>query len=214
MLNIFRKLYNKKRGILEKFTGERMSLAHAEHIKALVKRADEIDKNRDVFGASKHQYRLNPVVSIDKIHRLENQYNIKLPEEYVFFLTMVGNGGAGPYYGLYMFENTNMYNEYPDSISNQALINNELTKEVWKNTMDKLEESDDTEYDEIMKQVYGGLMIIGTQGCTYDNLLMVNGSEKDKIVYINWNLDPEYGPYFTHMTFLEWYENYFREIIS
>lgn len=185
MLNIFRKLYKDKMDILEKFTGERMSLAHAEYIKALVKRADEIDKNREVFGASKHQYRLNPVVSIDKIHRFESQYNIKLPEEYVFFLTMVGNGGAGPYYGLYMLENTNMYNEYPDSISNQALINNELTKEVWKNTMDKLEESDDTEYDEIMKQVYGGLMIIGTQGCTYDNLLMVNGSEKDKIVYID-----------------------------
>lgn len=64
-----------------------------------------------------------------------------------------------------------------------------------------------------MEQVYAGLIIIGTQGCTYDNLLMGNGSEEGKIVYIDWNLEPEYGPYFTHMTFLEWYENYFREII-
>jgi len=188
MLNIFRKLYKVKRDIWERFPGERMSLTHAEYIKALVKRAGEIDKHREVFGASKHQYRLNPVVSIDKIHRFESQYNVKLPEEYIFFLTMVGNGGAGPYYGLYMLENTNRHNEYPDSIGKQALINNELTKEVWKNTMHKLEQSDDIEYDEIMNQVYGGLMIIGTQGCTYDNLLMVNGSEKDRIVYIDWNL--------------------------
>ncbi len=212
-MNIFRKLHKEKKNILKEFTGERMSLAHAEYIKELVKRADKIDKNREIFGASKHQYRLNPVISIDKIHKFESKYNIKLPEEYVFFLTMVGNGGAGPYYGMYMLENVNMHNEYLDSISKQALINNELTKEAWENTMDKLEESDDDEYDEIMKEVCGGLMIIGTQGCTYDNLLMVNGSEKDKIVYIDWNLDPEYGPYFTHMTFLEWYENYFREII-
>ncbi|MDF2859554.1 MAG: hypothetical protein K0Q87_5405 [Neobacillus sp.] len=214
MLNIFRKLPKDNRNVLEKFTGEKMSLAHAEYIKALVKRAGEIDKNREVFGASNHQYRLNPVVSIDKIHRFESQYNISLPEEYVFFLTKVGNGGAGPYYGLYTFEDDNMHNEYPDSLCKQSLINKDLTKELWKNTMDKLEEADDAEYDEIMKQVYGGLMIIGTQGCTYDNLLMINGSEKDKIVYIDWNLDPDYSPYFTNMTFLEWYENYFREIIS
>jgi len=199
---------------LEKFTGERMSLAHGQYIKALVKRAGEIDKDRKVFGASKHKYELNPVLSIDKIHKFESEYNIKLPEEYVFFLTMVGNGGAGPYYGLYMLENTIKYNEYKDSMSTSAFINNELKKETWKSTMDKLEEADDAEYDEIMRQVYGGLMIIGTQGCTYDNLLMVNGSEKGKIVYIDWNLEPEYGPYLTRMTFLEWYENYFKEIIN
>lgn len=212
-MNIFKKLYNKKRDILEKFTGERMSLEHAEYIKLLVKKAGEIDKTREAFGARKHQYKLNPVVSIDKIYRFESKYNIKLPEEYVFFLTMVGNGGAGPYYGLYMLENTDMHNEYPESISRQAFISNQLSKEIWKSTMDELEESDDAKYDEIMKQVYGGIMIIGTQGCTYDNLLMVNGSEEGKIVYIDWNLDSKYGPYFTHMTFLEWYENYFREII-
>ncbi|WMJ81622.1 hypothetical protein RBU49_05075 [Clostridium sp. MB40-C1] len=49
MLNIFRKLYKGKRSILEKFIGERMSLAHAEYIKALEKRADEIDKNRYIY---------------------------------------------------------------------------------------------------------------------------------------------------------------------
>lgn len=213
MFKIFKKLCNEKRVNLEEFTGERMSLAHAEYIKLLVKRAGEIDKTREVFGASKHQYKLNPVVSMDNICKFESKYNIKLPEEYVFFLTMIGNGGAGPYYGLYMLENTNLHNEYPESISKQAFINKDLTKEMWKIMMDKLEESDDDQYDEIMEQVYAGLTIIGTQGCTYDNLLMINGSEEGKIVYIDWNLEPEYGPYFTHMTFLEWYENYFREII-
>lgn len=213
MFKIFKKLCNEKRVNLEEFTGERMSLAHAEYIKLLVKRAGEIDKTREVFGASKHQYKLNPVVSMDDIYKFESKYNIKLPEEYVFFLTMIGNGGAGPYYGLYMLENTNLHNEYPESISKQAFINKDLTKEMWKIMMDKLEESDDDQYDEIMEQVYAGLTIIGTQGCTYDNLLMINGSEEGKIVYIDWNLEPEYGPYFTHMTFLEWYENYFREII-
>jgi hypothetical protein len=213
MFKIFKKLCNEKRVILEEFIGERMSLAHAEYIKLLVKRAGEVDKTREVFGASKHQYKLNPVASMDDIYRFESKYNIKLPEEYVFFLTMVGNGGAGPYYGLYTLENTIIHNEYSDSISKQAFLNKHLTKEMWKIMMDKLEESDDAQYDEIMEQVYAGLIIIGTQGCTYDNLLMVNGSEEGKIVYIDWNLEPEYGPHFTYMTLLEWYESYFREII-
>jgi len=29
---------------------------------------------------------------------------IKLPEDYVYFLTQISNGGAGPYYGLCSLE--------------------------------------------------------------------------------------------------------------
>jgi hypothetical protein len=77
-----------------------------EYIKLLVKKAGEIDKTREVFGASKHQYKINPAVSIDNIYRFESKYNIK------------------------------------------------LTKEMWKIMMDKVEESDDAKYDDIMEQVW------------------------------------------------------------
>lgn len=46
-----------------------------------------------------------------------------------------------------------------------------------------------------------------------DNLLMLNGSEQGNVVYIDWNLESDYPPYFTGMSFLEWYENFFKEII-
>ena len=72
----------------------------------------------------------------------------------------------------------------------------------------------DTAYDRVMKEVCAGLLVIGTQGCTYDNLLMWKGSEQGKIVYIDWNLEPEYGPFLTGMSFLDWYESYFQEIIA
>ena len=39
------------------------------------------------------------------------------------------------------------------------------------------------------------MLVIGTQGCTYDTVLMCRGSERGKIVYIDWNLEPEYGPF-------------------
>jgi hypothetical protein len=43
---------------------------------------------------------------------------------------------------------------------------------------------------------------------------MVTGSEQGKMVYIDWNLLPENFPRITHMSFLDWYENFFIEVIS
>jgi len=56
--------------------------------------------------------------------------------------------------------------------------------------------------------------MIGTQGCLLDNLLMFKGSEIGKIVYIDWNLEGEYPPVLTRMSFLEWYVNFFEDIIA
>lgn len=66
------------------------------------------------------------------IYNYENKYNIKLPEEYIFFLTQVGNGGAGPYYGLYPLEELAKHNPHHAYISNPSFINAHLTKDKWK----------------------------------------------------------------------------------
>lgn len=55
-------------------------------------------------------------------------------------------------------------------------------------------------------------MYIATAGCVYDILLMVSGSERGKIVIINWDLDEDNMPYFTKKTFLDWYEDFFRDV--
>lgn len=211
MLENYRRSYNEK--WLKEFCGERLSEKHGEYIKSLVKRAEELDCNGEIFGVRGHKYILNPVVSMDEVREFENKYGIKLPEEYVFFLTKVGNGGAGPYYGLYSLEKLSSYLQYDNAICNKEIINNELTKESWKSLFDECDDYDDDEYEDITDKISGGLLVIGTQGCTYDNLLMLSGSEAGKIVYIDWNLDPDYGPVLIDMTFLEWYENFFREII-
>lgn len=178
----------------------------------------EMDKDRQVFGAGRHQYLLNPVAAPEKVARFEAQYHVKLPPEYVFFLTQVGNGGAGPYYGLYSLEKLAMYTEYLDQYTEAdeqglpALIDRRMTDRDWAEAMERGE--DDEAYDGVMKEVCSGLLVIGTQGCTYDNLLMWKGSERGKVVYIDWNMEPDYGPFLTGMTFLDWYERYFLEIIA
>lgn len=72
-----------------------------KHILELLKQAKAKDPNFERFGAKSHQYKLSAPADEAKIEEFEKQYGIHLPEEYRDFLMLAGNGGAGPYYGLY-----------------------------------------------------------------------------------------------------------------
>lgn len=61
------------------------------------------DRRRKVFGAGSHNYRLNPPIDAEIVATFESQHGILLPEDYRRFLTEFGNGGAGPFYGLFPF---------------------------------------------------------------------------------------------------------------
>jgi len=190
-----------------------LSDERARAIRDLVRKAGEKDKDYTVFGSSSHKYQLNPVVSLKKVQEFEEKHHIHLPEEYVFFLTKVGNGGAGPYYGLYSLESLDVPYEdldHAENIENSpAWIDGIHTAEDWARIMDEENPNEDE-----WEQVYSGILVIGTQGCTYDHLLMCKGPKFGKIVYIDWNLLPENPPFITEMSFLEWYERFFQEILA
>lgn len=199
---------------------EPLSDAHGAYLRELVGKAGKADRNRKVFGSGSHNYGLNRPVALETVRQFERRYHMTFPQEYVFFLTKVGNGGAGPYYGLYSLEELEKHTEYlnqytsGDGESLPAFIHRDLSDRDWAEAMEEAGEADDQGYDQAMRRVCSGVLVIGTQGCSYDNLLMWKGSEQGKIVYIDWNLEPEYGPFFTGMTFLQWYEQFFLEILA
>jgi hypothetical protein len=55
----------------------------------------------DIFGASGHHFLLNSPSAEADVYGFEEQHRVRLPAEYRQFLTAVGNGGAGPYYGVF-----------------------------------------------------------------------------------------------------------------
>lgn len=55
------------------------------------------------FGAFKHQYQLGAPLSKQELADAERWYQIQLPQDYREFLLYLGNGGAGPGYGLNRF---------------------------------------------------------------------------------------------------------------
>lgn len=190
--NVFDKGKNKGKKFLKEnsYMDEKCTQAY---IYELLEKAKKVDSEYKVFGSDKHKYRLNPPVSLDEVLTLEVDFNIKLPDNYVYFLTEIGNGGAGPYYGLYSLEELRQrqYCRQQDNKLN-PVIDISLSKKMWNELMEQRDTADDDVYDEIDQRINTGVFSIGTQGCTYDNLLMFRGSETGKIVYIDWNLESEY----------------------
>lgn len=62
------------------------------------------DSEMETFGASGyqdcHQFRLGKPLTEEAISEFESIYTVRLPEEYRAFLKHVGNGGAGPGFGV------------------------------------------------------------------------------------------------------------------
>jgi hypothetical protein len=54
-----------------------------------------------VFGVDVHRFRLNPPVSEVEMVAFEQARDITLPPDYRAFLTAAGDGGAGPFYGVF-----------------------------------------------------------------------------------------------------------------
>lgn len=59
------------------------------------------DTKMTTFGAADgHRYRMHALLSGEDLARFEREFDVRLPQDYADFLTQIGNGGIGPYYGL------------------------------------------------------------------------------------------------------------------
>jgi hypothetical protein len=75
---------------------------NAAAIKDAISKLERADRKLTVFGAaSTHQWRLRPPASAAEVNKFEKRFGVALPDDYREFLCSVGNGGAGPQYGLF-----------------------------------------------------------------------------------------------------------------
>ncbi|MFD2099971.1 SMI1/KNR4 family protein [Flagellimonas iocasae] len=196
-----------------------------EQIKKKLLEAKAIDKDCLVFGASAHKYELHPPATITQVEYFETKYGIRLPKCYRAFVLHVGNGGesyqnsgAGPYYGIYML------GDHLDALvdgdpkvflKNNCQLKPNMTAKEWEELTKILENdtiSDEDYYLEFSK-IHGGILPLGSQGCTYLYGLILNGPFEGKVV--NLEMSGEYVPLFTSdRNFLDWYERWLDEIIS
>ena len=161
--------------------------------------AKAADPGFELFGASHHRYQLEPPLGEAEILAFEKKYKIGLPPTYRNFLLKVGSKGAGPYYGLISLD-TNV---------DGNLIHKPC--EIWPgmtdDEIDALEARGDEE-DELLER--SGLLELGTQGCSTEICLVLEGPHRDRIVYLDW---PNF--FFVYeKNFLDWYERWLDDIIA
>jgi hypothetical protein len=187
-----------------------------EELKSLVAKAKECDKECKAFAAFSHKYEFNPVVTMAEIRAFEKKYNLKLPENYARVLTEVGNGGAGPDYGLYSLIEVENINEHWLRSYDEILLdkNKKAIKSEWIEMCRLANLNDSERYNEMLDRMLNGGLVIGTQGCSMYNVVMCKGKHYGKIAIVDDGFIEECAPYMSDQTFEDWMLDYFREIVE
>jgi hypothetical protein len=143
---------------------------------------------------------LNSVCGFDEIEKFQSHHDIELPEEYVFYLTQVSNGGDGPpEYGI----GIGKLGEVASDMSAQQ-------KENWLELMNVQKKfpysealtDDEFQDEDHIKMDYGSLYV-GNDGCGMYWHLIVSGPEKGNM----WLLSGEgIGSTEPRLDFLSWLE--------
>jgi hypothetical protein len=153
----------------------------------ILRRLQDEDKELRVFGARTHKHNLRPPLTENEMQAFEQKHQVILPDDFRWFYTHIGNGGAGPYYGLESLD--------------KAASDCDLSKPfIWTEKVDAEDVSE-------VGEPYPGVLQIGHQGCTGYSYLVVNGPTYG-IIWTGYEVDfwPE------NLTFAAWYRQWLDEL--
>lgn len=139
--------------IIDEWFRKKKSNETVERILRLLKEASKIDKDFQVFCSGSHKYKLNECASGEDVAKFEKRYNITLPDDYKIFLTQMGNGGAGPYYGMYPLKFEKCCHEY-EYASRPCKLFPHMKLEDWKAVLRDYDNMDDDATDEEYDRLY------------------------------------------------------------
>lgn len=152
----------------------------------------ERDRTYRVFGSGGewggHYYRFGPTLTNRQLVDFERRHGVELPRDYRLFLSLIGDGGAGPFYGVV-------------SLAEASRGSDLSTPFAWseKHHLDREEEFD-------LWERRPGCLEICHHGCAYYDLLIVNGNSAGSM----WQDITAAGKGFFPLkkTFYEWYRDW------
>ncbi len=200
---------------------------------------DRKDPRRKIFGANGHDYKLRPTVPISVIELFEERHGISLPHDYRSFIAEIGNGGAGPVYGLLPFgkddddrnwESGGLVGDLSKPFSHTGAWN--LPESFWNGEPDPAPDTPLEEQDRLWEAwdqeleahywsptIMNGAIPICHRGCALRQLrwLVINGDQTGFV----WNDDrvddrgiaPLLGKSGEPLTFAGWYMEWLEESI-
>lgn len=157
----------------------------------------------DVFGATGHGWQMNPPLPVAEADRFEQGNGVTLPPCYREFLCDIGNGGAGPQYGLEPLRAGWLETVVPS-----------LRADVWRKAISARQDLSMDERmadvirwvrDELSSDFYvsGRPVHLAYGGCSFDVLLVTAGETAGKVLM--WD-DTGENIFYIADNFLDWYE--------
>ena len=192
-----------------------------------------------VFGSQAHGFRTHPPLPEEAVREFEALHRVELPTDYRGFLIHVGNGGAGPAYGLFKLGETDDGRGHRPWAENDGFVGvlsrpfphtgpwNDLSEEP---VYDEAREDDPEWEDEYQRQlgaweerVYwntanvNGAVPICHLGCALRQWLVVTGPEAGNVWDDNrtdhGGLKPVQQAGRGRVTFLQWYRFWLEDAL-
>ena len=173
-------------------------------IKAVLKEASQWDMDYPIFGSHSHAHLFRPPLPMEELGAWEELMELRLPEDYRTYLTCLGNGGAGPAYGIAPFRCP-----LDNSLRESAVFSDDHAKrfeELARKWFEYTNEKEDQLYKEYREQTpkerqmsyndwdearerytentvqrflfKSGQLYIANQGCSQDIYLLLSGSHR------------------------------------
>lgn len=176
---------------------------------------------QSIFGASGHHFEFNAPIEMNTLRAWERAHGVELPEEYRDYLLALGNGGAGPFFGIHPL---GMWEGHEIVSMDDALGDLRAPfphREAWNLPAARFEPPDfedddaenawnaqlDADYDD--RSLVNGAIWIADHGCALRTLLVVTGRERGNVWADlraeNAGLTPHVDRDGRHLTFGDWY---------
>ena len=197
----------RKGAVSHRLTREQIDrLPFPQRLAALNALASREDPRCVIFGANKHRYRFQPVATAQEVAQVQATLGVSFPDSYLQYLTKLGNGGAGPDYGIYSLDEMQRHSQHllHQPLLGQPVLHPDMTLEEWREITSGFEDAAESdEYDAFFGWLLQGALVLGTQGCAEDTLLMC------------WEIEADFSvPYFTGMQFDEWMIGYYEKLLG
>lgn len=153
------------------------------------------------FGAESHRWKTRKRLSARKVAAFEAEHGVTLPEGYRRFVTEIGNGGAGPYYGVPKLSKAGEVSPL-DALATPCLLE----------PGGELPAAPDDETGRV-EHACRGTLTVAVQGCTYYTQLVVSGPRAGRLFNVDAGGD-EAPQWVDAPDFSTWYARWLDRLLS
>lgn len=137
-----------------------------------------LDQSFEQVGAAAHRYALNAPLTEREVSAFESLHGISLPEEYRRFVIEIGDGGAGPMYGLYRLDRSDLPEFADDDRAVGFLAESFPHSKAWNPALADPSYDEDDYFD---PRHIAGSFTLGHAGCGYLVRLVLTGEQRGTV---------------------------------